>query len=116
MPQKKNDIKLVRLKGKTEIDYLFENGSIYRTRSLLFRLKKDSSSYNLAAGTSVSKKNFKRAVDRNRIKRQLREALKGNEKVISVSGSCMLIYTGKKPMLTKSLIKEAEEIIKMIEA
>ncbi|MBA22788.1 MAG: ribonuclease P protein component, partial [Flavobacteriales bacterium] len=64
---------LNRLKGKEKINMLFRKSSIHQTKHLLIRVleanKKDNKLY---AGVSVPKRNFKRAVDRNRIKRQLR--------------------------------------------
>ena len=58
-------------------------------------------------GVSVSKRNFKKAVDRNRIKRQLREALKAISP-IPFAGSFMLVYKGRKLPNTQNLIDEAK--------
>jgi ribonuclease P protein component len=67
----------------------------------------------LQAGVAVSKKNFRKAVDRNRIKRFLREAyrLQKNElqdqlKVKNMELAIFFIYTGKEvPVLTEIVEK-----------
>ncbi len=102
-------IEIKRLKGKILIDKLFEKGVTYRSKNLIFRYIEVSENDNiLYAGVSVSKRNFNRAVDRNRIKRQLRVALKETE--INLTGACMLIYTAKEILETKSIIQETQAI------
>ncbi len=44
-------------------------------------------------------------MDRNKIKRQLRIALKKAEGNIPFGGACMLIYTGRKHPLTNELVE-----------
>lgn len=65
-----------RLKSRKVITRLFESGHKLRSGPLLMLWMFPDE--NLAApvqfGVSVSKRNFRRAVDRNRIKRQIREA------------------------------------------
>ena len=66
-----------RLKSRKQIDQLFGEGknfslSPFRIYYRLMPLKADPSTLQFGAG--VSAKNFKRAVDRNRIKRLIREA------------------------------------------
>ena len=74
------------LKNKKDITNLFENGKkTVVGKVMIIR----------ASGTdgflfTVSKKKFKNAVDRNRIKRLMREAVKG----ISPKGSIGLVYIG----------------------
>ena len=105
-------ITLNRLKGKEKINTLFRKGTIHRTKLLLLKVLMTSDEENrLYAGVSVPKKNFTRAVDRNRIKRQLRIALKTLEKEIPFSGSCMLIYNGQKTPTTQKLIVELKIIL-----
>ena len=72
-------------------------------------MKKEKASF-LLAGVSVPKKNFKKAVDRNKIKRQLRQGLKNIEHKLPFGGSCMLIYKGKKVPLTAEIIDETEAL------
>ena len=75
-----------KLKQKREIDLLFEKGrwlSQGNLRIISLDLEKkpqeDFSLTNQKFGVSVSKKYFKKAVDRNRIKRLLREVYRLNK-------------------------------------
>ena len=102
---------LKRLKGKDLIDALFKKGTQLKSKNLFLKILKSSDETSLSAGVSVPKKNFKRAVDRNQIKRQLRETFKQVEKNIPFKGACMLIYTGKKKPKTEELIKEMTALL-----
>ncbi|MGC4129297.1 MAG: ribonuclease P protein component [Bergeyella sp.] len=77
--------KAEKLKQKKEISLLFEKGK-WRTsgklRIIFYAFPQDESvseSQNPKAGVSVSKRFFKKAVDRNRIKRLLRESYRLNK-------------------------------------
>ena len=104
-------ITLNRLKGKESIDALFRKGTVRRSKYLILKvLETKESETVLYVGVSVPKRNFKRAVDRNKIKRQLRIALKSAEENIPFSGACMLIYTGRKQPLTSQFIEGVKEL------
>lgn len=70
-----------RLSSKIEIDRLFGGGSksmaAFPVR-VVYRLD-DAPQQNVAVLVSVSKKRFHRAVKRNRVKRQIREAYRKNK-------------------------------------
>ena len=104
MCQKKNKIPIMRLKGKDRIDFLFHEGTVVRSRNLIMRLHKNTKEKFFFVGVSVAKRNFCLAVDRNRIKRQLRSAFI-HIKEGPFLGSCMIIYTGK-PLPKTSLLSE----------
>ncbi|WP_133639399.1 ribonuclease P protein component [Sphingobacterium paludis] len=66
-----------RLCSKRHIDGLFHNGSsfvIYPYRVVFLTLKDQSSAIPVQCIISVSKRRFKKAVDRNTLKRRMREA------------------------------------------
>jgi len=88
--------KLGRLKKEKLIGALFDKGaSIKKFPLILFY----APSAEWQSGVSVSKKLFKRAVDRNRIKRLLREAIKQQWPRVSSfnvgPSNFMILYIGK---------------------
>lgn len=97
-----------RLKSRKQIEQLFSEGkkfSVTPFRILYLQqplLTTHHSPFTIQFGIAVSTKNFKRAVDRNRIKRLSREAwrLQKNEltKELKAAGkqlNVFFIYTGK---------------------
>jgi len=97
-----------RLKSRKQIDQLFAKGkSIAITPFRVYflineKLNAQRSMVNVQFGVGVSAKNFKKAVDRNRIKRLTREAwrLQKNElnekiKTTQKQLNVFFIYTGK---------------------
>lgn len=73
--------KAERLNSKTIIEKMFTGGSksfsIFPLRAVYMPLEKDDVPVSILV--SVSKKRFKRAVKRNRVKRQIREAYRKNK-------------------------------------
>ena len=99
--------KQARLKSRKVIDQLFKDSRSFTVQPfrVIFQCTKlpvTPAAIQLQAGFSVSKRHFKKAVDRNRIKRLIREAyrLQKNEleliiKLHPVSLVFFMIYTGK---------------------
>jgi ribonuclease P protein component len=69
-------VKSERLISKKLIDHLFTNGKSFHSSNIKITVLLGSFDFNYPAQVlvSVSKKNFKKAVDRNAIKRRIREA------------------------------------------
>lgn len=89
-----------KLKSKLLIEQLFTEGkavSAYPLRMIYLKTEFDDDTQ-FKTGVSVSKRNFKKAVDRNRIKRLLREAYRLNKTVyfnnILSSYALMILYLG----------------------
>ncbi len=99
--------KIKRLKGNKKLITLFNASTVFKSDFLILRLIKNDKIQHLEVAVTVSKKLFKRAVDRNKIKRLLREAIKRNENYIYFSGHCLFLYKGLKlpdlPLLTKEV-------------
>ena len=92
-----------KLKKKNLITELFTSGksmSVFPLKLVYLEMDHDSD-YKIKAGVSVSKRNFKKAVDRNSIKRLMRETYRKNKYLIYDSEGTkkhifMFIYQGKK--------------------
>ena len=103
--------KIKRLRGKTKFNLVFSASAVFKSDFLILRLIKNDKIQHLEVAVTVSKKLFKRAVDRNKIKRLLREAIKKNENDISFSGQCLFLYKGLKLPDLSLLIKEVNFLI-----
>ena len=107
-----------RLKRRKIIEQLFSEGRAVTAFPIRVQYKMvDQLAVPLQAGFSVSSRNFKRAVDRNRIKRLMREAyrlqklpleqaLQTKEQQLAL----FLIYTGKE-LPAYALVKEKVEVV-----
>ncbi len=115
IPEKQNSLNRKKsLKNKKDIDLLFKKGrslSVYPVR-LVYILDDENG---IKVSFSVSKKNFKRAVDRNRIKRLLKETFRINQKHLKPLGTKMMwIYTGKEMPDFNLIEKSVMEIINQL--
>ncbi len=107
-----------KLKKRKLIGKLFAEGkslSAFPLRLIYLQIEHDSP-YKIQAGVSVSKRNFKRAVDRNRIKRLMREVYRKNKYLLYESEHTkkhifMFIYTGKKEEDYLMLEKQMKRLI-----
>ena len=92
-----------RLKSRKQIDRLFAGGkgfSVFPVRVTYQFSKAEESGAKI--GVTASKRNFKKATDRNRIKRLLREAYRLQKEDLQTilqttgkSGAVFFLYTGK---------------------
>ena len=106
--------KIKRLKGNKKFSTVFNASSVFKGDFLILRLIKNDKIQHLEVAVAVSKKLFKRAVDRNKIKRLLREAIKKNENYISFSGHCLFLYKGLKLPDLSLLTKEVYSLISKV--
>jgi ribonuclease P protein component len=106
-----------KLKSQKRIEQLFSEGksiSAYPLRMVY--LKSDfNGNTTFKTGVTVSKRNFKKAVDRNRIKRLLREAYRLNKGMyfnnISSCYTLMISYIGKKGTDSESIDKKMKQLL-----
>jgi len=90
-----------KLKSKKLLDDLFTSGKKLNEYpiKLVYKQLDFEDDVLIKAGVSVPKRNFKKAVDRNRIKRLLREAYRLNKHIIHDEFNkkyvCMFLYLGK---------------------
>jgi ribonuclease P protein component len=94
-----------RLKSRKQIDELFEKGksfSVFPIRVTYRILPSDEQNNGLQIGVTASKRYFKKAVDRNRIKRLLREAYRLQKHDLQIQlkssgkrGLVFFLYTDK---------------------
>lgn len=120
-----------RLKSRKEIERLFQGGSQaclqYPLRLVWRPMEEPRSEFPVQMTVSVSKKRFKRAVDRNRIKRVVREAYRLNKTALyerlPAEGSqlaWMIIFIGKEMpeyrRVEKSMRKLINKFLRQYEA
>ncbi len=104
------------LRSKKSIKELFENGSSFFLYPFKVQFLPNPDSQNNQVLFSVSKRNFKKAVDRNLLRRRLREAYRLNKNILTTnqkeqfSFSIALIYISK----FKLPYKEIEDKLKQV--
>lgn len=114
-----------RLKSRTLINQLFEKGEIihHYPFKVLYQItnKKDEFKFPAQIAVSVSKRSFKKAVDRNHIKRKMREAyrlnklqlynvLHGNDQNLYF----FVIYTAKSNLAYQNIEEEMKNLLQKI--
>ena len=108
------DLKRVEiLKSKNKLDLVFKEGKSitqFPIKCIFKQIDLEDNTQKLQIGFSVPKRQFKRAVDRNLLKRRLREAYRLNKKIIQNSLQekdkqllLFLIYLGNKPHSYKEI-------------
>jgi len=120
-----------RLKSRKQIEQLFKEGNsisispfrVYFLINQMFNAQR--SMFNVQFGVGVSGKSFRKAVDRNRIKRLIREAwrqqnteLKEKLKTTGLQMDVFFIYTGKEipgyKLVCEKVKTAIEKLIKTI--
>lgn len=107
-----------RLKSRKIIEQLFKEGKAFNLPPFRVYYLFKSKDVSLQFGTGVSTRNFKKAVDRNRIKRLIREAwrlqklpLKEMVKEQNTPLSVFIIYTAKELPVYKDISGRMEKTI-----
>jgi len=113
-----------RLKSRKLIGQLFEHGKkmVVAPYRILYLLSGSVEHPSLVFGTGVSVKNFKKAVDRNRVKRLTREAYRLQKKELEEKIkksksqlSVFFIYTGKELPEYDEVYKQTGTALKKLE-
>lgn len=100
------------LKSKKKIETIYEKGFIIKEGSLILKAYDFKDSEN-SFGVSVPKKIFASAVNRNRIKRLLREGVKIASKSVDLSPgtSFFLIYTNSKILPSEKIFSKINRLL-----
>ncbi len=107
-----------KLKSRKTIELLFAEGkSVTKFPIKVFYLPIESAKKN-QAGFAVAKRNFKSAVDRNRIKRQLREAYRLQKHLLKIEDdsqfALFFLYLGKEKLEYSSIEKAMAVLLEKI--
>ena len=116
MPLRQTFGKAERLKSRKSIDALFKEGQRFNKGSIrvLYRVVAEPG---IRVGVGVSTRQFKRAVDRNRVKRLLREAYRLQKQILTpslekVSGiDLFFIYSATTLPVYAELAAQVEQIL-----
>lgn len=107
-----------KLKSQKLIEQLFAQGQsvvAHPLRMVYIKTEFDTP-VKIKAGVSVSKRHFKKAVDRNRIKRLMREAyrLQKASYINNISGqyALMILYLGKEEINFKTIYSKMDVLLK----
>lgn len=106
-----------RLKSKTLIGKLYKEGKSVKSfpLRLVYIQTEHTSKYPSQVGVSVPKRNFKKAVDRNRIKRLLRETYRKQKQIvyntIDKPYVYMISYIGKEEFTYADIELKMEKLL-----
>jgi ribonuclease P protein component len=113
-------VKTARLKSDKKISELFEMGKSLTSPHvrLTYLIETSEKQVTIKAGFAVPRRNFKRAVDRNLLKRRMREAYRLNKNILEsvlspaqITISLMFIYQADK---VEDYLKISDSIISLL--
>lgn len=107
-----------KLKSKKAIESLFSEGQSYVSHPIriVYRIK-EKEDYDIKVGVSVAKKRFKHAVDRNLLKRRIREAYRLNKSLVNCadfSVDALFIYTSSKIKKYEIIDQSMKEVLEKL--
>ena len=100
-----------RLKRWQDFRAIYQHGNYFATPALILRALSDSDCHSVKFGISISRKISKKAVIRNRIKRQIRSALQ--ILLPSLSSTWVMVIIVRPPALeckTEHFLRELEQL------
>ncbi|MFT5241285.1 MAG: ribonuclease P protein component [Candidatus Promineifilaceae bacterium] len=97
-----------RLLSSDQISEAFQSRTAYRGKFLIIRLRQGPDAA-LRVGVVAGKKNFRRAVDRCRAKRLMRESFRLNQ--ASFCGDCDIVLIAKLPILNAAMQDVAKDLL-----
>ncbi len=108
-----------RLKSRKTIDHLFSTGEgflAYPVKVLWCKLTIETTDHPLQMAVSVPKRNFKRATDRNLLKRRIREAWRLNKQELNPeqNHAVMIIYVAKEALPFAQVEKGVKKAIRQL--
>ncbi|PHS67351.1 MAG: ribonuclease P protein component [Flavobacterium sp.] len=107
-----------KLKSRKTIELLFSEGKSFSKFPIKVFFIPVENAENTQAGFAVPKRNFKRAVDRNRIKRQMRESYRLQKHVLNSENglkfAIFFLYIGKEKLSYSKIETAMESLIKKL--
>jgi ribonuclease P protein component len=103
-----------KLCSEKDIDLLYKTGASFLSHPIVvYYLPKPELSFSKVL-VSVSKKKFKRAVDRNLLKRRMREAYRLNKSILKAPFHFAFVFVGNDPvhyqLIEKALVSALKKI------
>ena len=108
--------KTERLSGKTSISRLVSHGRYGNESCLRFCVLKGNSLCVSRILISVPKRNFRRAVKRNLLKRRIREAYRLRKELLGPGFDIMFIYTAREVLPSAEIAAAVEKVLLQIAA
>ncbi|HET8809342.1 MAG TPA: ribonuclease P protein component [Flavobacteriaceae bacterium] len=106
-----------KLKSKKLFDQLFSEGksvNAFPVKLVFVPIENQENASTHKTGVSAPKRKFKKAVDRNRLKRLLREAFRKNKHLINNTEqkyALLFIYTGKEIVPYSTIFSAVEKLL-----
>ncbi len=108
-----------RLSGKKNIEELFKNGSSFYIHPIVLKYQSVENAEKHRALFAVSKRSIKKAVDRNQVKRRMKEAFRLNKHQLSPRNNSFynlaFIYTDQKILPYSEIENKLSGLLRRLE-